>query len=216
MSAKDRDLDAAERALGTLSTRGEKPRAKRARQAWEQRLAALLMPLEDVAPPPGFFSRVTDRLRIHETAALLARSEQRTRRWKGIAALTGLIAAGLALFIALPVLTGKTAERYVAVVTADSDGSPGLIVQFDSGTGVATVVPVIGSAPEGKSWQMWHKPSGAGNPASIGLLPDDPQTRRDLRAGEGDVFAISVEDGGGSPSGEPTDARYHGTIKRID
>lgn len=216
MSDRDKNIDAAERALGTLSRKGETPRGAKLRQAWEFRLATLLSPIREVAPPPGFFSRISQQLDHQVTLETLARSRRKERRWKGISALAGMAIAGLAAFIVVQPRLAPEGERYVAIVTSDADGTPGMVVQFDTGTGIATVVPVVGSTPEGRSWQMWHLPVGAEKPVSIGLLPEDPDIKPAVTAGVGDTFAISIEQEGGSPTGQPTDARYHGKIVRID
>ena len=217
MKGRNSDMDAAERALGTLPRGGgETPRARRRREDWEQRLAALLAPVDPVDPPPGMFARITERLAHAETRTTLHRTRQSARRWKGVAAAAGIAALCLAAALAAPLFApGEEPARYVAIVTADEGGAPGMIVQFDTGTGIATVTPVLPEAPDGNVYQMWHVPAGAQKPVSLGLMPDDP-SRIDLEAGPGDLFGISVEPPGGSPTGQPTDARWHGEIVRIE
>lgn len=213
---KERDLDAAERALGTLPRKGESARARRARETWELRLAALLRPIEPVTPPPGMFAQISERLAHTKTRETLHRTSQSARRWKGIASIAGLAVVGLSLALLAPRLAPQDEPaRYVAIVTADDGGAPGMIVQFDTGTGIATVVPVLSDAPDGNVYQMWHVPAGAAKPVSLGLLPDDP-TRVDVKTGPGDLFGISVEPTGGSPTGLPTDARWHGEIVKVE
>ena len=213
---KERDLDAAERALGTLPRKGESARARRARETWELRLAALLRPIEPVPPPPGMFARISERLAHSQTRETLAQTRRSARRWKGISAIAGLATIGLSLALLAPTLAPKDeAARYVAIVTADEGGAPGMIVQFDTGTGIATVVPVLPDAPDGNVYQMWHVPAGAAKPVSMGLLPGDP-SRVDVETGPGDLFGISIEPPGGSPTGLPTDARWHGEIVKIE
>ncbi len=213
----ERNLDAAERALGTLPKTGESPRQRRAREDWELRLAALLSPIEPVTPPEGMFARITQRLAHDETRRNLRKANARARRWQGFALLGGMAAAGMAALAFLPALRDTSdAPRYVAVVSSDADGTPGMVVEFDTGSGLATVIPLNVRAPEGKDVQMWHLPEGATRPISIGLFPDDPTSRASFRAGPGDIFALSYEEEGGSPTGQPTDARYHGEIVRVD
>jgi len=216
MMGKERDLDAAERAMGTLPRKGEGARARREREAWEMRLAALLRPVEPVAPPPGMFARISESLSHARTRETLDRTRRNARRWKGIASVAGLAVVGLSLALIAPRLAPEEdAPRYVAVVTADDGGAPGMIVQFDTGTGIATVVPVLSDAPDGNVFQMWHVPAGASAPVSLGFLPDDPH-RIDVDAGPGDLFGISIEPPGGSPTGLPTDARWHGEIVTVE
>ncbi len=96
---RERDLDAAERALGTAPRKGESARGKRAREAWELRLAALLRPVEPVAPPSGMFGRISERLAHARTREALADARRSARRWKGIAVVAGLIVVGLSLLL---------------------------------------------------------------------------------------------------------------------
>ncbi len=213
---KKRDLDAAERALGTLPRKGESARARREREAWEIRLAALLRPVEPVNPPPGMFARISEHLAHTKTREALLQTRRSARRWKGIASIAGLGIVGLSLALIAPRFAPEAeAPRYVAIVTADEGGAPGMIVQFDTGTGIATVVPVLSDAPDGNVYQMWHVPAGASVPVSLGLLPDDPR-RVDVKTGPGDLFGISIEPPGGSPTGLPTDARWHGEIIEVE
>lgn len=217
MMGKERDLDAAERALGTLPRKGENARGRHLREQWELRLAALLRPIEPVTPPPGMFSRISERLAHDHTRQMLHKSRRSARRWQGFSVLSGLAIAGICAFLLMPILSSPEApERYVAVVTSDDTGAPGMVVEIDPGRGLATVIPVGIDPPEGKAFQMWHLPAGASAPVSIGLLPRSPVSRRNITAAAGDIFAISVEPSGGSPTGQPTDARYHGQAVQVE
>ncbi|MEO1459471.1 MAG: anti-sigma factor [Pseudomonadota bacterium] len=211
-SGEERDLIAAERALGLAAHTGESGAEAAARERWERRFAALAEALAPVAPPKGLFAAIASRIDAEDARAALARAERRARRWRGVSVVTGALAAGLGLFIAHDGLQEPAPERYVAIVYADADPSEhGMIVEFDAVTGVATVIPLLAAAPEGRDFEMWHLPVGAERPRSIGLLPETPHLRRELTAGPGDVFAISLEQAGGSPSGQPTMALYHGS-----
>ena len=92
----------------------------------------------------------------------------------------------------------------------------GTTVATTLATGVATIVPVGIPVPPDRSLEMWHLPKGATRPSSLGLLPDNPQARTTLTAGPGDIFAISLEPPGGSPTGQPTQPIYHGKIVKIE
>lgn len=216
MADDERDLNAAERVLGTEASGREKEQDRRAREAWETRLAPLLETVAPVEPPAGLFGRILDGIEIDNMRAELTQARRPASRWKRVAALAGSVAAAIAIYVAVDIVQPAPAERYVAVVRSDSDGSPGLIIQFDTGTGIATIVPVGIPAPPGRSLEMWHLPAGAERPYSLGLMPDDPNARQNLTAGPGDIFAVSLEPTGGSPTGQPTQAIYHGQIVRVD
>lgn len=212
MAEDERDLDAAERALGTLNRDGEGPAEVRLRETWERRLAPLADAVAPVAPPEGLFDRVM--LRIDGELELGA-ARRRGRTWQAVAALAGAVAAAALLWIAYPYVQGETAPRLAAVVASDAGGPPGMVVQIDFRTRGATVIPLV-EAPPGTSLQMWQLPVGAERPQSLGLLPDAPVTLQTVTGDPGDLFAISLEPPGGSPTGQPTDARYHGKLLRVE
>lgn len=235
----DHDLNAAERALGHAPTGGETPADRAAREAWERRLAPMLASAKDVAPPEGMLARI--EAEIGEAApapktpeapaeftgglagmgAEVIHLRRRVGVWKGVAGAAMAAAAALAIYVAVPQEAVEPVDtaagaKYVAVVTADDGGQTGLLIHFDTGTGVATVIPAGAKPPDGASYEMWHLPEGATTPVSLGLLPENAVARQTIVAGEGDLFAISLEPAGGSPSGQPTQPVYHGTVVRVE
>lgn len=216
MADDERDLNAAERALGTERPGPESDADRLAREDWDQRLAPLLDVVPPADPPAGLFGRITGRIAIEDMRNDLAAARRRASGWKKAAVLSGAIAASIAVYVGAISLQPPTGNRYVAVVKADAGGQTGLIIQFDTGTGVATIVPVGIPVPPDRSLEMWHLPKGATRPSSLGLLPDNPQARTTLTAGPGDIFAISLEPPGGSPTGQPTQPIYHGKIAKIE
>lgn len=214
MADSEKDMDAAERALGTLPATKESPEDRDLRSAWEMRLAPLLDVFADAEPPQGFFARIEQAIAIDRLRAELSSAQGHVRRWRGASLVAGLAAAALAIWLAIPL--AQPPARYVAVVTSDSDGTTGLIIEFDTGSGIATVIPAGASAPPGRALEMWHLPEGADRPHSLGLLPRNAELRRTIRTGEGDLFAISFEPPGGSPTGQPTDPQYHGRIVKVE
>lgn len=209
----DPDLRAAEYALGTLDSR---ERAAMARDAaadpatagriddWERRLAPLMGAVPPVAPParireallralPGAPGGGRDQVRL---------LRRQVRRWQIAAAGAGLLAAGLALFVAVGPSRGPSGGRYLAVVQGGG-ALPALIVQVDTQTGLAQVRPVGADAPAGRSLELWYVGGGGAKP--LGLVGAAPsQVRLPQGAAADGVIAVSVEPPGGSPSGQPT------------
>lgn len=232
----DHDLNAAERALGHAPTGGEDAAARAAREAWERRLAPMLSGAPEIAPPEALLDRIESALAAETPAqppqgrpavfnggpagmgAEVMQLRRRLGVWKGVAGAAMAAAAALAIYVAVPQETAPepVAAKYVAVVTADDGGQTGLLIHFDTGTGVATVIPAGATPPDGSSYEMWHLPEGATTPVSLGLLPQNAVARQTIVAGEGDLFAISLEPAGGSPTGQPTQPVYHGTVVRVE
>ncbi|MFV0473926.1 MAG: anti-sigma factor domain-containing protein, partial [Pikeienuella sp.] len=166
----EREYLAAERALGHEPGTAESPEDTRLRAAWERRLAPLLAGVAPAAPPPGMLARIEAAIGGPVAAGAeivdIARLRGGLRRWRAAALVAMAAAAALALYVAAPGLGLRPAEsgaRYVAVVTADEGGQAGLIIQFDTGAGVATVIPVT-APPAGNSYEMWTIPAGETRP----------------------------------------------------
>jgi anti-sigma-K factor RskA len=211
--APDPDLRAAEYVLGTLdaSERAVVEResavdagtASRVR-AWERRLAPLLDAIPSAVPPPYVRAAVLQSLPGSPTASLdqLAALRQQVRRWRFATAGAGLLAAGLALFVAVGLRPEPEGGRYVAVVQGGG-ALPALIVRVDTRTGTAQVRPVGAEAPAGRNLELWYV--GAEGPKPLGLV-GAASSRVTLPPGASPdgVIAVSVEPPGGSPTGQPT------------
>lgn len=210
----ERDLRAAEYVLGSLSAEEraafERERAldtatARAVTDWERRLAPLALVVPPQTPPGHVWPRIAGALppRAANDDRMM-RLDAQLRRWRLATAGTGLLAAGLALFVAL----GSRPEpapggRYLAVVQGGG-ALPALVVRVDTVSGIAQVRPVGAEAPAGKSLELWYVGGGAA-PKTLGLV-GAATTRVALPAGTAadGVIAVSVEPPGGSPSGAPT------------
>ncbi|GLS44928.1 anti-sigma factor [Methylobacterium brachythecii] len=217
----DSEFRAAEFVLGTLpvderaamaAELGRDPVAMARVRDWERRLAPLSLAVPDENPPPRLWSAIQQALpgpsalthpaNDNRIAGLAAQ----VRRWRTAAAGTGLIAAGLALFLALgPRPSEPDARgRYVAVVTSGGD-LPALIVSVDTASGTAQVRPVAAKAPDGRSLELWYIGADK-SPKTLGLIGSGA-TRISLPPGTGagdGLIAVSVEPQGGSPTGQPT------------
>lgn len=209
----DPDLRAAEYVLGTLDA-NERADVEReiavdpgmASQvwAWEQRLAPLLDGIPSVPPPPRVRAALLQSLpsSLPKLPDQLAALRRQMRRWQITAAGAGLLAAGLALFVAVGSRPEQDGGRYLAVV--QSGGAlPALIVRVDTRTGTAQVRPVGAEVPAGRNLELWYV--GAEGPKPLGLVGTAP---RQVILPQGTppdgVIAVSVEPPGGSPTGQPT------------
>ena len=211
------EMRAAEYVLGTLDAReradveretAADPAASRRIRAWEARLAPLMGGVPAIVPPPhvraALLRAIPDRAGPDQVAAL----RRRVRRWQAAAGGAGLLAAGLALFVALPAGLrdgagrGTGEQRYLAVVQGGG-ALPALIVRVDLRAGTAQVRPVGAETPAGRSLELWY--IGAAGPQTIGLVGAAPSRIALPRGASGDgVIAVTVEPEGGAPDGRPT------------
>ncbi|MFT4115479.1 anti-sigma factor domain-containing protein [Bradyrhizobium sp.] len=164
------------------------------------------------------------------------RLEGRVKRWRGIASAAGALAAALLVTLSLQIfqpdaLPGalrpaprvqtvevKTqaaplaaAAQYVALLQGQG-GGPAFILTIDGATRNFTVRKV-GAAPQpGKSFELWLISDKLPRPRSLGVIGANDFTARPLLASydadvvNGATYAVTVEQAGGSPDGQPTSA----------
>ncbi|SER22547.1 Anti-sigma-K factor RskA [Faunimonas pinastri] len=211
--------------------------ARDAVQRWERRLAPLAALVPESTPPATLWAAISSR--VGQPAAggtvvsfdqaveeLRDRYRRRLAFWRRATIGSGAIAAGLAglLVINLSLLRpppAPAAARYVAVVNSTGE-EPALIVEADTGTGQIRVRSVTAAIPSGKSLELWHI-EGSSAPRSMGVIQtgDQPQVMPmpvSFQQGAGqNLFAVSVEPTGGSPTGAPTGpVVYKGTLIRTE
>ncbi|MFB6421243.1 MULTISPECIES: anti-sigma factor [Bradyrhizobium] len=162
------------------------------------------------------------------------RLESRVKRWRNIASAVGALAAALLVTLSLQILNPdalpgplrsppriQTVEvktpvppltpsaQYVALLQGQG-GGPAFILTIDGATRNFTVRKV-GATPEpGKSFELWLISDKLPRPRSLGVISSGDFTARPLLASydaevvNGATYAVTVEQAGGSPSGQPT------------
>ena len=101
--------------------------------------------------------------------------------------------------------------QYVALLQRDA-GSPAFILTVDAATKNFTVRKVGADAEPGKSFELWLISDKLPQPRSLGVIGGSDFTARpvlaDYDAGmiNSALFAVTVEQAGGSPDGKPHSA----------
>lgn len=178
---------------------------------WEHRFWPLAAEFPEVAPPAGVKAKI-DRLLF--SSASSARPVERGGFWSSLAVWRTLAIgslAALAAFVAVPFLNPPEPEsREQMVASLAAEGSDvHYLVMFDGETGQVGLSHVSGKPATGRDFQLWVI-KGTQAPKSIGLVPGGQTARITLPTPiadvmeKGDVFAISLEPAGGSPTGQPT------------
>jgi anti-sigma-K factor RskA len=190
-------------------------------QHWERRLGELNVLVAPVEPPPAVWDKIATRLaeagarepmRLPEVAprAAVAPSaevvdlRQRMRRWRGVSAITGALAACLVgLVVAREVrpdlmpaaLRGKPQvvevvrevvrevptpqaaqpAQFVAVFQKDEQ-SPAFVMSVDIDKRMVTVRQVAAERLPDKSYQLWIATQPGAAPQSLGVLGNDDFT----------------------------------------
>jgi anti-sigma-K factor RskA len=186
------------------------------------------------APPPAAPEIVVQPAMLDAADVILLSA--RARRWRAVATSTMAIAAALVAMIAVgayqpdllpdglrpkprtqvvevktPATPAPPSAQYVAVLQKDG-GAPAFILTVDGATRNFTIRKV-GAAPEpGKSFELWLISDRLPRPRSLGVIGGGDFTARPvLAAFDADVinaatYAVTVEQAGGSPDGNPHSA----------
>lgn len=187
------------------------------------------------APPPPVAPGVVEPAAAVDSSNVIRLSTQ-ARRWRNVATFTTAIAAALVAMIAVgiyqpdllpdrirpkprtqmvevkapPAATPPSAQ-YVAVLQKEG-GSPAFILTVDGATRNFTIRKVGASAEPGKSFELWLISDKLQRPRSLGVIGGgDFTTRPVLAAYDADVinaatYAVTIEQAGGSPDGNPHSA----------
>ncbi|TMK50687.1 MAG: hypothetical protein E6G70_05290 [Alphaproteobacteria bacterium] len=160
----------------------------------------------------------------------------RFRRWRSIAMTASAIAAALVAMLAIEVYqpdllperirpkprtqvvevktpsAAAPSAQYVAVLQAQG-GSPAFILTVDGATRNFTVRRVGAAAAEpGKTYELWLISDKLPRPRSLGVIGGGDFTTRPLLASydsdvvNGATYAVTIEQPGGSPDGNPHSA----------
>jgi len=217
--------------VGSVEPRPEVWERIRAAVGHAEPQAPLVLP-EPSAPPAAIpvelQSPVMDNSNVIRLAA-------KVRRWRSIATATSAIAAALVAMVgvglSVPDLlpdsmrprprtqvveakappAAKPSAQYVAVLQREG-GSPAFILTVDEATKNFTVRRVGASAEPGKSFELWLISDKLPKPRSLGVIGGGDFTARPVLASydadlvKAATYAVTVEQAGGSPDGNPHSA----------
>lgn len=227
---EDRDIACAEYVIGLLEADDraafEKQLSSDAELAvavsrWREQLTGLNARVTPVEPSSDLWTRIEAALPSQPTQSTLqnrAQTAARTQKtaprrslWNSLALWRTISAVAVAACVAMFTLvsTPKPEVRvYVAVLKSPEQATGWLVQARESGK--VRLVPLNPQAqvPQDKTLQLWTQPAGAEAPIPIALI--EPGTPIELSAeqlpglGAAQLFAISLEPTGGSPTGLPT------------
>jgi anti-sigma-K factor RskA len=208
------DLLAGEYVLGVLphaerqafaQRLAREPDLQRLVSAWEERLSPLADAIEPVSAPPAVWNNIEKQL-FPASQPAKANWWDNLLLWRSLAG--GALAAALVFGAILVNQPDPNTGGLVAQVAGESDVK--LVALYDPATATLRVNRTAGSAPQGRTFELWLI-AGQDAPVSLGVLPADntqriivPVALREKLANG--VLAISDEPTGGSPTGQPTGA----------
>jgi len=193
-------------------------------------------PVVAEAPPVAvdrLTDRSTDRSADNSNVIQLA---GRAKRWRSVASFATALAAALIGMLAVqvyrpellpdalrpkpriqtvevrtPAPSPVPSAQYVALLQRDG-GSPAFILTVDAASKNFTVRKVSADAEPGKSFELWLISDKLPQPRSLGVIGGSDFTARpvlaDFDAGtiNSALYAVTVEQAGGSPDGKPHSA----------
>jgi anti-sigma-K factor RskA len=225
--AWEHKLGALNQMVGSVEPGPEVWEKIRAAIGHSERQAPIVLP----QPEPEPFAAVTEAPRVADTSNVIQLAAN-ARRWRTIATATSAIAAALIVMIGVgvsrpdllpggmrpppktqvaevkPPPAAKPSAQYVAVLQKDG-GGPAFILTVDEATRDFTVRKVGASAEPGSSFELWLISDKLPKPRSLGVIGNNDFTSRPLLAAyDADIvksatYAVTVEQAGGSPDGNP-------------
>jgi len=179
--------------------------------ASRDRFLALDMLTPPLEGPDALWERIASGLAAAPSAAAVASvrgaaNDNPAARWR-LTAFAGL-AASLLLAVGLGWSILSRPEPRVVAVLMNTAGEPLVLVE-DFGDTSARITPLADfDVPEGRTMQVWTLPSKEMGPVSLGLLPRSEAIVLDGPAlpqpQEQQLYEITIEQAGGSPTGRPT------------
>ena len=212
--------------VGSVEPRVEVWEGIRAAIGHSEPQAPLVLP---EAPAPAVAASVEDQPAEDSNIIRLVAN---ARRWRAIASVASAIAAALVAIIGvelsmpdllpdsmrprprMQIVEAKAppapapSAQYVAILQKEG-GSPAFILTVDDATKNFTVRKVGASAEPGKSFELWLISDKLPKPRSLGVIGASDFTSRpvlssyDAEMVKGATFAVTVEQAGGSPDGNP-------------
>jgi anti-sigma-K factor RskA len=219
-SESDRDELASGYVLGTLSASQRREVEAQLLQDAElrarvQALEAQLLPLtrlaEPVEPSPSLWPRIQASLNFAGNSL-----RQGWSWWTSLGLWRGLTAGGFATaaVLAFVLLTQQSADtRFVVVLAAPQDQSPGWVVQASTNRQLKLIPLQALEVPADKSLQFWTKLDSWSGPKSLGLVKPGQALNvaldqlPPLEANQ--LFEITLEPYNGSPLNRPTGPVLH-------
>jgi anti-sigma-K factor RskA len=207
------DRLASEYVLGTLrgparrrfeSWRASTPLVEQRCRLWEDRLMHLAKTLEPLQPPAHVWQAIRRRLNLSQA--------QPARRWARAFA----VAASVVLVVGLAALlywrSVPTVHATAIATLATKAGAPVWSIEvFGTTNRLVMRVETPPARQPGHDYELWALPAG-GKPVSLGVMPVEGSGTHELTAiqkaalANSPQVAVTVEQSGGSPTGQPTSA----------
>ena len=205
------NLLAAEFVLGTLRGRARRrfeqwrrefPLVDERCRFWEDQLLSLAKGLRPIRPPPHVWQGILTRLNLTRR-----QPRRSTGRVWAIAASVVLVAGLSALLYWRSLGPGKLSE--VATIAAPGGAQIWEVDVYGTSGRLIVKAGSLPAHPTDRDFELWALPAG-GKPVSLGVLPASGSSDRTLTVAQRAALAnttqiaVTLEQLGGSPTGQPT------------
>ncbi|MES5098885.1 anti-sigma factor [Agrobacterium sp. BA1120] len=178
--------------------------------ASRERFLPLDTSVDEAPPSPSLWQRIDAGLAAAQDETpkkpLAASNDNRLSLWKRTAVAS--LAASLLLTAGLGWSLMRPVDPVVVAILVNDAGEPQAIVEDFSNKQASIRLLADFTVPEGKTMQVWTLPNREMGPVSLGLLdqhrsaklatPTLPEPKNDQ------LYEITLEQSGGSPTGRPT------------
>lgn len=175
---------------------------------WRSRLATLDTEFAEVTAPAGVLPRVESRL-------FASAAERSGGWWNSLALWRGLTAAAAAVAIVAVgvnlmqprVDPNVLATQLVAAIQAQEGSGIEFVALYDQASGEVRITSLRGDAVPDKDFELWYI-KGEQPAVSMGVIPVNERMEIPLDAAAkaniepGTIFAVTLEQKGGSPTGQ--------------
>ncbi len=176
---------------------------------WEEHLVALTARIRPERPPPHVWEGIRARLNLARSGSLPGARAARARRPGRTAAIAAsvLLVAGMATLVYWRLQTGPLSET--ATLSAPSGTSLWSVEVYGRSGRLIVRSAQPPARPTDRDYELWALPAG-GQPVSLGVLPPRGVQQRMLSTSQlqsllnSAQIAVTLEQSGGSPSGQPT------------
>lgn len=187
---------------------------QRERDFWVQRFASLNEGYAETPVPTHVYAAIEAR-----AFGDVARDKPLQSLWNNLAVWRGIAAAALAVAVVAvglnllqPAPTVGTLTTQLVAALEEEGSDVKFVALYDSATGMVRLTALSGAPVPDKDFELWAI-QGDKPPMSMGVIPANSRSEVGMSAeiakgwGEGSVLAITLEQAGGSPDGNP-----HGPI----
>lgn len=173
---------------------------------WHERMLPLSALAEPVPAPQRLWTRIQNSLNLGPSESWWQKNWISLPLWRALA--TGGLVASVWMATVLVTQPAGDAPKFMVVLVAPQDKSPGWVVQANDSRQVSLIPLGTFEVPQDKALQFWTKADDWTRPISLGLIKPGQRVQVPLNAlpalKPNQLFELTLEPSTGSPLNRPT------------